>query len=243
MEHREVLCGGRFWLYYDDALFKPGTDSFLLGAFARPKKGDRVCDLGAGTGLLGLLLFAREPALTLSCVELQPRALALAEKSFAESGLSDRCRFYPGDLRRREALPPAGSMDYVVCNPPYYPQDAGLAAREEALRAARTEEGCSLDDVAEAAKYLLRWGGRFALVHRAERLTDVLTVLRAHALEPKRLRMVQHSPASAPSLVLVEAVRGGKSGLAAEPALLLRNSGGGETAELRRIYFREEARR
>ncbi|MGM9619563.1 MAG: tRNA1(Val) (adenine(37)-N6)-methyltransferase [Oscillospiraceae bacterium] len=241
MEHRESLCGGRFSLYYDDALFKPGTDSFLLGAFARPKKGDRVCDLGAGTGLLGLLLFARQPELTLFSVELLPQALTLAEKSFAESGLSDRCRFYPGDLRRRETLPEAGSMDYVVCNPPYYPQDAGLAAQGDALRAARTEEGCSLDDVAEAAKYLLRWGGRFALVHRAERLMDVLGTLRAHALEPKRLRMVQHSISTAPSLVLVEAVRGGRSGLTAEPALLLRNGDGSETAELRRIYFKEEA--
>lgn len=243
MEHREPLCGGRLWLYYDDGLFKPGTDSFLLGAFARPKKGDRVCDLGAGTGLLGLLLLARQPALTLFHVERQPRALALAEKSFAASGLSDRCRLCPGDLRRRQTLPEAGSMDYVLCNPPYFPPDRGRPAREEALRAARTEEGFSLEDAAEAAKYLLRWGGRFALVHRAERLTDVLTVLRAHALEPKRLRMVQHNAATAPSLVLVEAVRGGGSGLTAEPALLLRNGDGSETAELRRIYFREEAGR
>ena len=224
MERREALEGG-FTLYYDSELFKPTTDSFLLGDFARPRRGDQVCDLGAGTGLLGLLLLRRQRELTLANVEWQPAAMALAEKSFAESGLSHRCTFHCGDLRERTALPAANSMDYVVCNPPYYAADAGLAPRSGALRAARTEEGCTLTDVAAAAKYLLRWGGRFAMVHRAERLADVLCVLREYALEPKRLRLVQHDPASAPSLLLVEAVLGGKSGLITEPTLLLHPGG------------------
>lgn len=238
MQQCEPL-GGRFTLYYDSALFKPGTDSFLLGDFARPKRGDRVCDLGAGTGLLGLLLFEKQPELTLASVELQADAMALAEKSFSVSGLSGRCSFHHGDLRDRAVLPAAGSMDYVVSNPPYYAADAGHAPEADALRTARTETGCTLADVAAAAKYLLRWGGRFAMVHRAERLTDVLCTLRAHALEPKRLRLVQHSPASAPSLLLVEAVRGGKSGLVTEPTLLLHPEGG-SGGQAPKFTFREE---
>ena len=239
MEQREPLSGGRFTLYYDSALFKPGTDSFLLGDFARPKRGDRVCDLGAGTGLLGLLLFDREPELTLASVELQSAAMALAKKSFSESGLSHRCTFHEGDLRDRAVLPPAGSMDYVVSNPPYYSAASGKAPERDSLRTARTENSCTLADVAAAAKYLLRWGGRFAMVHRAERLADVICTLREHALEPKRLRLVQHGPASAPMMLLVEAVRGGRPGLVTEPTVILHPSGGNES-QPPKFHFREE---
>ena len=239
MQQHEPLCGGRFTLYYDGALFKPGTDSFLLGDFARPKRGDRVCDLGAGTGLLGLLLFNKESQLTLASVELQSAAMALAKKSFCESGLADRCAFHEGDLRDRSVLPPAGSMDYIVSNPPYYTAASGKAPETDPLRTARTEEGCSLADVAVAAKYLLRWGGRFAMVHRAERLTDVLCTLRESALEPKRLRLVQHGFDSAPSLLLVEAVRGGKPGLVTEPTIILHPDGGNE-CQPPQFNFREE---
>ena len=240
MELHESVCGGRFSLYYHPDLFKPGTDSFLLGDFAAPRKGDKVCDLGAGTGLLGLLLFARQNELTVANVELQERSIALAEKSFRESGLIDRCTFHHGDLKDRKILPPAGSMDYVVSNPPYYSPAAGQTPLSDPLRTARTEDSCTLADVANAAKYLLRWGGRFAMVHRAERLTDVLCTLREHGLEPKRLRLAQHRADSAPSILLVEAVRGGKSGLITEPTLILHGADNRETAELQRINFRQE---
>lgn len=224
MERRESICDGRFTLYTHSDLFRPGTDSFLLGQFAAPRRGDRVCDLGAGTGLLGLLLLARQEELHIANVELQPLALSLAERSFHDSGMSARASFHLADLRDRRALPPANSMDYVLSNPPYYPGNAGLPPQSKVLQTARTESCCTLADVAAAAKYLLRWGGRFALVHRAERLSDILCTLREHALEPKRLRLVQHTAASAPSLVLVEAVRGGRSGLTCEPTLLLRDA-------------------
>lgn len=238
MQQKESL-GKRFTLYYDSALFKPGTDSFLLGDFARPKRGDKVCDLGAGTGLLGLLLFDREAELTLANVELQPAAMMLAKRSFEESGLSSRCTFHEGDLRDRAVLPPAGSMDYVVSNPPYYTAASGKLPESDPLRTARTENSCSLADVAAAAKYLLRWGGRFAMVHRAERLTDVLCTLREHALEPKRLRLVQHGPDTAPMMLLVEAVRGGKPGLVTEPTIIL-HPDGGNASQPPKFHFREE---
>ena len=185
-----------------------------------------------GTALLGTLQLAREPSLTLFCVEQNAAANALAEKGFAENGWTERVTLRTGDLRENAALPAAGSMDYVVSNPPYFPAGSGASAAGEARQAAREEAGCTLADVCAAAARVLRWGGRFALVHRPERLSDLFCTLRAHGLEPKRLRFVASSAENAPSLALVEARRGGKTGLSVEPMLFI------GSADWDEVYFR-----
>ena len=112
---------------------------------------------------------------------------------------------------------------------------------DPARAAARGEAGCTLSELCRAAAYLLRTGGAFCLVHRAERLADVLVTLRENGLEPKRLRLVAHDTTKPPSLVLVEARRGGNAGLSVMPTLCIRNTDGTETAEILRIYHREDA--
>ena len=234
MERKDFLRQGGPCFYFDTELFAPTTDSFALGWFAAPKRGD----LGSGTGLLGTLLLAREPSLTLFCVEQNAAANALAEKGFAENGWAERVTLRTGDLRENAALPAAGSMDYALSNPPYFPAGSGASAAGEARQAAREEVGCTLADVCAAAARVLRWGGRFALVHRPERLSDLFCTLRAHGLEPKRMRMVCHTAGAAPNLLLVEGRRGAKPGMRIEPALILREADGSETEEIRRIYHR-----
>ena len=108
-------------------------------------------------------------------------------------------------MRKVNTLFPTGSFDLVVCNPPYYPPGSGALAPDGPRRTARAEVECTLEDVCRAAAYLLRWGGSFCLVHKPERLTDLLCTLRGSGLEPKRLRFVCKTAGSAPSLVLVEA--------------------------------------
>ena len=226
MLRQDHLWEGGPSFFFDTDLFAPSTDSFALGYFAAPKNGDRVCDLGCGTGLLGALLMARHGTLTLHNVEVQEDAMALAEHTFAANGWA--AEWYHGDLR--SVLPAAGTMDYAVCNPPYFKSGSGASAPDSSRQTAREETICTLDDVCAGAGRVLRWGGRFALVYRPERLVDLFCALRGHGMEPKRLRFVQSG--DVPSLVLVEARRGGKASLTIEPPLII------GSAEWDKAYFR-----
>ncbi len=238
MEHWEELAPGGLRLLWDDALFPPGTDSFLLSALPRLRPGLRVCDLGCGTGLVGFLLLQRQRSLSLTGVDREERAIALARRCAQENGLADRATFETLDLRGLRGRLPAGGFDLVVANPPYFPPSRGLSPADPARRQARTEDTLSLPELCRAAGYLLRWGGSFCLVHRPERLTDLLTALREAGLEPKRLRAVEPRPGAAPSLLLLEARRGGRPGLAWEAPLRLTDAHGAPTPELDAIYFR-----
>lgn len=240
MERSDRLSPEGYRFFYDDTLFAPGTDTFVLSAFPKLKASLRVCDLGAGTGLLGLLLLQRQPRLTVTGVELQESSLHLAEKTAAANALEQRLTFLHADLRRPEGLLPAGGFDLVVCNPPYFPAAGGVMASGQARRTARSEIACTLTDVCRTASYLLRWDGSFCLVHRPERLADLCCALRQHGLEAKRLRMVCKSGGAAPSLLLMEGRRGGRPGLSVEPPLLLQNPDGTPSREADAIYFRDK---
>ena len=168
------------------------------------------------------------------------RVKPLLSQAAAESSLWDRLTFHAADLRNVKALFPTGSFDLAVCNPPYYPSGSGALSADGARRTARAEVSCTLEDVCAAAAYLLRWGGRLCLVHKPERLADLLAAMRACAVEPNRLRFVQPREGQAPSLVLAEGCRGGKPGLSVEAPLLLQTPDGSPTAALDAIYFRQQ---
>lgn len=198
---------GPYTLSWPDGVFPLGGDSLALGEFATIKPRQRVCDLGTGSGALLLLLARRAEALSLTGVELDPLSARTAQSNLDANGLGGQ--IIVGDLRR--AVLPAGSVDLVISNPPYFPVNAGISGG-----CARSEEACTLEELCTAAARLVKNGGRFALCHRPERLTDVLCALRAHSLEPKRLKLISHSPGHSPNLILVEAMRQGKPGLTIE---------------------------
>lgn len=240
MEHWEELKPGGLRFVWADHLFRPGTDTFLLSSLPRLRPGLRVCDLGCGTGLLGLLLMQRQPDLRIAGLDIQPEAAALARRAAAENGLTERLDFRCGDLRQVRGIFPTGCFDLVVCNPPYYPPAGGKLSADGARRTARSETEASLADLCAAASYLLRWGGKFCLVHKPERLADVLCGLRDAGTEAKRLRFVHSRAADPPSLFLAEGCRGGRPGITVEPPLILQNGDGTPTAELNAIYFRNQ---
>lgn len=198
---------GPYTLSWPDGVFPLGADSLALGEFATVKPRQRVCDLGTGSGALLLLLARRADALTLTGVELDPLSARTARHNLEQNGLTGE--IIEGDLR--QAALPAVSFDLVLSNPPYFPVNAGTSGGS-----ARSEEACTLEELCSSAFRLVKNGGRFALCHRPERLTDVLCALRAHRLEPKRLKLISHSPGHPPNLILVEAMRQGKPGLSIE---------------------------
>jgi len=198
---------GPFTLSWPEGVFPLGGDALALGAFAPVKRGWRACDLGTGSGALLLLLAAREPSLRLTGVELAPLSARTARENLERSGLDGE--IVSGDLRKDLLFP--GQFDLVVSNPPYFPVGAGGSAGS-----ARSEETCTLEELCTAAARLVKNGGRFALCHRPERLVDLFCALRAHALEPKRLKLLRHSPEHPPSLALVEARKQGGPGLKIE---------------------------
>ena len=205
---------GPYLYRQSDACFPLGADTLALGAFASVRRGDRVCDLGCGAGALLLLLAGRAEGLTLAGVEQDPADAALARRNLADNGLAGE--IHTGDVGALSRALPAGGFSLVVSNPPYFVPGRGAAGGP-----ARTEGACGLEDWCAAAGRLVKNGGRFALVHRPERLADLFAALRGVGLEPKRLRLVQHGPDKPPSAALVESVRQGRPGLAVLPALLL----------------------
>ena len=221
--------------------FRLGTDSVLLADFVNPAGAKRGIDLGCASGIAMLLLLTRSKGLSMTGLEIVPEAAALARENMALNGLAARGAIVTGDIRAHRSLFRAGSFDLAVCNPPYFPQGSGALPQDADRAAARRERLCTLPELCAAAAFLLRSGGRACFVHRPARLSELFVSLTLAGLEPKRLRPVCRDAGSAPSLVLVEARRGGRPGLAIEAALLLQNPDGTESAEYRRIYHRDDS--
>ena len=220
--------------------FPLGTDAVLLADFAARGSVKRFADLGCGAGVILVLLSQAFPSASGFGIEIQPDAAATARENAALNGVAERCEIRCGDLRLDADLPEAGAFDLVAANPPYFAVGSGYSAPDGSRRAAREERFCTLDDLCRAAARLTRWGGRFCIVHRPERLSELFVTLSAHGLEPKRLRMVCRTAEAAPSLVLVEAQRGAKPALTIEKPLALYHADGSDSDESRRIYHGKE---
>lgn len=221
---------------YEQAGFPLGTDSVLLAQFLSLPKEARIADLGSGCGTLGLLLCARDKSCRVTGIELNAAAHAAALENIRKNNLADRLSSLSGDVRNIAELLPAGSFDCVISNPPYFPAGSGKLSEKNSF--ARSEETLTLPQLCKSAAYLLPSGGRFALVHRPERLCDVFCAMREAGIEPKRIQPVRHKEHSPLCLVLIEGRRGGKPGLKFEPDFIEFTPDGKETNSYRAAYGR-----
>lgn len=216
--------------------FAFSIDAVLLAHFASIRSRGTVVDLGTGSGVIPLLLSHRSPHARITGIELAPEVADMANRSILTNGLGDRISVIQGDLRHIRKLMPAGTADLVTSNPPYMPLGTGEISLTEAQQMARHEVTCRLEDVLAAAAWLLRTGGKFALVHRPERLGDIMAALRGYRLEAKRLRLAHPLADRKASMVLLEAVKNARPGLTVEPPIYIHNPDGTYTGTIQTLY-------
>ncbi|MDY4033418.1 MAG: methyltransferase domain-containing protein [Pyramidobacter sp.] len=235
----EAILYGFLRLRQPDVGPRVNMDTVLLAGFARPRAGERVLELGCAHGGVSLILAKRFPQSRFEGLDVQPRLIELARENAARNGLTANALFQTGDLREHRRLYGHQSFDAVVVNPPY--EDSGFGRRAEAAtnRLARQGEMCSLADVCDAARFLLKNGGRLYMVMRALRLAETLALLRARNLEPRELLMVHPAPGKNASVFLVEARRNGGAAVTVPPPLFIYDEKGEYTPELRRFYAPE----
>lgn len=217
-----------------------GMDAVLLSGFARVYPGERVLDLGTGTGVIPILLEAKTKGSRFCGLEIQPESADMARRSVEYNGLSDRVEIVEGDIKDASSLFGASSFDVVTCNPPYMGKSAGLVNPMGAKAIARHEILCSLEDVIRETARILPAKGRCYFVHRPFRMVEIFTLMHQYGIEPKRMQLVHPYREQKPNMVLVEGMREGKSGLTVEKPLVIYESQGVYTEDVLRIYREEE---
>ncbi len=214
------------------------VDSVLLAHFVSIKNRDRFVELGTGTGAIALLL-ASFGAAHITAIEKNPVLADLAARSVRGNGKEDVISVLCADYTKRCELSPPGHFTAVVVNPPYRPEGAGRLRKTSDVASATHETTASLADVFAAAAYFLQDGGRLFMVHRADRLADLIDEGRKRRFEPKRLRFIQSHEREDARRVLLEWRRGGAADVKILPPLILHKADGSYTDELLAIYGKE----
>lgn len=201
-----------------------GTDALLLAAYTRGKKTEKAVELGGGSGIISLLCLAKDKFAHIDCVEIQPTYADMIGRNILLNDMQAQMTVHCADIRNFTTNARTGMADVVMANPPYM-HNGGAANRAEEKNIARHEIHGGIYDFCNAAAKLLRYGGRFFCVYRTDRMIDLLTALRENKLEPKRITFVHATEKSEPSMLLLEAVSGGKAGVRiTRPLILYRNS-------------------
>lgn len=226
-------------LYQSRNGYRFSVDALLLYSFVNVPRAKRIADLGAGSGIVGLLLAKKYPAAKVSLFELQEGLTVLAKKNITLNALGDRVNAIKadiGEMKYCSAASGTNCFDIAVSNPPFRKPKTGLISPEEERAIARHEIRLTLPGLICTAHHLLCAKGRFFLIHHPERLTELAASLRERGMEVKRLRFVHSHMCAAAKMVLVEAVKGGKAGLKVERPLYVYNEHGGHSEEMIQIY-------
>ena len=213
-----------------------GMDAVLLSGFATVNEGERALDLGTGTGILPILLEAKNAGEHYTGLEIQSESAEMARRSVLYNDLQDRIDIIEGDIKEASKIFGKASMEVVTSNPPYMTNHHGLKNPNDAKAIARHELLCSLDDVVRESAAVLKPKGRCYFVHRPSRLVEIFEAMRKYRIEPKRMRLVYPYVNKEPNMVLIEGVRGGRPQLTVESPLIVYDAPGKYTDEILEIY-------
>ena len=232
----DTFLDGKIQVMQSRKGYRFSIDSVLLAFHAAVRSGDKVLDLGAGCGILSLILAFRVPDIRIFAVELQSELARLAEANVYQNQLADRIHVMCTDMRSLKPKMADGPVDLIVCNPPYRKPGSGRINPAEQRAIARHEIKVTLGEILQTARRMLRTGGRFATVYTVERTADILCRMRSEQIEPKFMRMVHSTQGTDAKLVLVEGIKNGKPGLKVVPSLILYDNSGDYTKEVKRMF-------
>lgn len=234
----EQLFAGKLRCLQPRQGYRFSVDAVLLAHFLIPQPEARILDLGAGCGIVSLILAHRHPLARLIALEIQPRLAGIIRRNLKNNGLESRCMVIEGDCRRIADLLPQSSFDQVAVNPPYHATGSGRHHPETERAMARHEILGGLAEMAQAAAFALKSQGRAVFVYPAAKVVGLLGELRKNELEPKRLRLVHPWSKAEAGLALVEAVKEGREGLTVLPPLFITKSRNGPfTQEMAAMYM------
>lgn len=208
-------------LIQDPAKFCFGVDAVFLSDFVKVKPGETVLDMGTGNGIIPILLSAKTAGRKFTGLEIQPETAEMARRSVAHNHLQDRIEIVTGDIKEAAEIFKPSFFDVITSNPPYMIAEHGLRNPDDAKAIARHEVLCSLDDILRESMRLLQDKGRFYMVHRPFRLTEILIKMNQYKIEPKRIQFIHPYIDREPVLVLVEGVRGARSRITVEPPIII----------------------
>ncbi len=230
------LLGGALKIFQKKNGYRFSLDSLLLAHFVRVKKGDRVLDMGAGAGVIALILAKRGTCRSVTGIDVQEEMVDMARRSVRINNLEGRVEFLHGDAKTIGAILGAQSFDAAVFNPPYRKLNSGRINPQDGKAAARHEIRGGLGDFLTAAHYVLKDGGRVSVIYPATRMVELISRMRAERLEPKRVRLVHSSCTSGGEFVLAEGMKGAGEELEVMTPLFIYDRDGRYTEEMGSIF-------
>lgn len=220
-ERLDDLQLGGLEIIQDPNKFCFGVDAVFLSDFARVKPGETVLDMGTGNGIIPLLLSAKTQGRKFTGLEIQQDTAEMARRSVLHNHLEDRIEIVTGDIKEAAEIFKPAFFDVITINPPYMLADHGLRNPDSARAVARHEVLCSLDDILRESMRLLQDKGRFYMIHRPFRLTEIMIKMNHYKIEPKRIQFIYPHIDREPAMVLIEGVRGAKPRVTVEPPIII----------------------
>ena len=238
-ERIDLVPGSNYKIIQDKEKFSYGTDAIFLSDFVQAK--GKIVDLGTGTGIIPLRLYGNNPKIhKIYGIEIQDEVAEMATRSIKLNNLDEKIEILHMDLNDIEEAFGRNTIDVVTTNPPYMKSGGALVNEVDNFAISRHEIACTLEDIIKASEYLLQPLGRFYMVHRPDRLVDIMFLMRKYNIEPKYIRFVQAKKDKKPNLILIQGRKDGKPDLKFYDPLIVYNEDGSYTEEIYKIYGMEE---